>query len=238
MSLAPTPVDLDGLFAYASTTPSPRRAGDREVVPVASHVPADSVTTELSGGARLLPVATEVLAGSVRADRVAARLASLVDPELRRASFEQIALDPEDEPDGDDLAESSERPLADDGGSPRRISSLPDEASPPTDAPVVGLCRLRAHHELCTWEIFAIDRGPWLDLAAILGLLNAMLRHVRSPRRFVVLRGDDTSARVLAAEARAIEDAVTAGLLELEGPDDALMRSFGDADDAADAIDS
>jgi len=234
--LAPTPVDLEGPFAYAGTTPLPRQSSQREVVPVSSHTPAGGVTTLLDGAARLLSVDTEVLAGSVRTDLVAAQLASLVDPALRRASFEQIALDPEDGPPSDDLAASSERSLVPEDGAPARISSLPDEVTAPTDAPVIGLCRLRAHHELCTWEIFAIDRGPWLDLSAILGLLNAMLRHVRSPRRFVVLRGEDSSARVLAADERTIEAAVAEGRLELEGPDDALMRSFGDGDDGEEAL--
>lgn len=225
MPLSPTPVEVEGLFAYARVSPAARRASDREVVVTASEPPPDARRT---AGLRselgwVLPVETEVH-GVVRADRIAARLASLAAGALRRASFEQIAM--ESQLAADALTESSERALEAEG--PRRTSNLPDEPSIPHDAAVVGLSRVRASHELCSWEILAIDRGPWLDVPAILGLLNTMLRHGRSSIRYAVLRGDDATARVLAAPMELIETAVAEGRIELEGLDDALVRSFGD----------
>lgn len=197
---------------------------------------AASVEDEASTAAELLErigrvarVETDVLTGEARLDRVAAQLGALTG-QLRHASFEQIAL--EDLPVADDtnITASEERAI---DGEPERISSLPDDAEIPKDAAIVGLARLRAQVGLASWEIYAIDRGPWLDLAAVLGLLNAMLRHLQSPVRLVVLRGDDAQARVLAAPMQAIEAAVAEGLLTLESPDDALLRSFGDGDDAS-----
>jgi hypothetical protein len=263
---SPTPIDVDGPYAYARAAAGTRRAFDREVTMVAGRTPrapllrgtaqprttparrlaelglvdpvlAAGVEDEASTGLqllerldRVLPVETEVLAGELRADRIVARIAALAGAELRLASFEHIALEDAEPSADEDLTSSCERPL--DGG-PERISSLPDDAEIPPDAPIVGLARLRAHVGLSSWEIFAIDRGPWLDLPAILGLLNTILRHQASSTRFVVLRGEDARARVLAASMSAIEVAVGEGLFELEGPDEALLRSFdGDDGDA------
>lgn len=230
MPLTPTPVEPEGLFAYARASPIARRASDREVVVVGGGPPPEARPVGLSVGGSsdgwVLDVETEVH-GVVRADRVAARLASLAGGRLRKASFEQITLE-ETGPAADASLESSERSLEPDDG--RRISSLPEDASIPEGSPVVGLCRLRAGHELCAWEIVAIDRGPWLDLPAILGLLNTMLRHGQSPIRYAVLRGDGTDAHVLAGPMDLIESAVADGRIVLEGLDDALARSFGDGD--------
>ena len=51
-----------------------------------------------------------------------------------------------------------------------------------------------------------------------------------------MLRGDDARARVLAAAMTAIEAAVAEGLLELEGPDEALLRSFHGEDGASEPV--
>ncbi|MBN8614647.1 MAG: hypothetical protein J0L92_28870 [Deltaproteobacteria bacterium] len=265
MSVAPTPVEVEGLFSYARVAPGPRRASDREVTTVAGRTPrapflrslarpegamaqrlvalgladaglAAAVERECTTAASLLErvdrvvrVDTDAMGSELHMDRVAARLGALTGV-LRHASFEQIALEDVVE-DESDVTSSTERPIELDAeGESTRISSLPDDAVIPADAPIVGLARLRAHVGLTTWEIYAIDRGPWLDLAAILGLLNAMLRHLESPMRLVVLAGDDPSARVLAAPMEAIEAAVAEGLFTLEGPDDALLRSFDDGD--------
>ncbi|MBX7190537.1 MAG: hypothetical protein K1X94_00680 [Sandaracinaceae bacterium] len=192
---------------------------------------AAAVELEVTSGASLLErldrvalLETEVSSGELRTDRIAARLAALAGPALRHASFEQIALEPEAAAE-EALTSSTERSIDDEA---ERISSLPDDPVIPADAPLVGLSRLRAHVSLTSWEIFAIDRGPWLDLPAILGLLNTILRHLDSAVRFVVLRGEDARARVLAAPRGVIESAVAEGLLELEGPDDALLRSIDD----------
>lgn len=261
--LAPTPVDVEGLFTYARVAPGHRRAPD----PLATAVPGctprrawmrsgagpqspvgqrlvalglleasqvAAVEPELdvvSAGAllerleRVVFVTTSAL-GAQRADHVAAELAALAGAELRHASFEHLAL-AQGSP-CDDEEHSSERALdgLEEGHEEARISSLPDDAEIPSDAAVVGLARLRAHVGLASWEIVAIDRGPWLDLPAILGLLNSMLRHVGSRTRFVVLRGDDARARVIAAPRAAIEAAAQEGILVLEDPDDALLRSF------------
>ncbi len=266
MSVAPTPVDVEGLFAYARVAPGPRRGFDREVTTVAGRTPrgpllrgaarpqtpvaqrlvalgfvdasvAAAIERDTPTAAALLErvervvrVETEVLGGELRMDRIAARLGALTG-ELRHASFEQIALEDAPLDDDDDVTSSAERPIeVTSDGETARISSLPDDAEIPADAPIVGLARLRAHVGLASWEIYAIDRGPWLDLAAILGLLNAMLRHLQSPTRLVVLRGEDRDARVLAAPMHAIESAVSEGLFALESPDDALLRSFDDDD--------
>jgi hypothetical protein len=247
---SPTPVDLDGLFAYARVAARARRATEREVSPVADRTPrapfsrgtawprtaharrlaelglvepapAAAVESEARDGAQLLErlgrvvrVATDALDGQLRSDALAARIAALAGAELRHAVFEHIAPD-EGEPARD-----------------VRISSLPDDDEIPPDAPIVGLVRLRAHVGLASWEIFAIDRGPWLDLPAVLALLNTVLRHHASRTRFVVLRGEEPSARVLAARMQAIEAAVSEGLLELEGPDEALLRRIGGTRDS------
>jgi len=260
---SPTPVELDGPYAYAKVEAGPRHRVDREVTTVAGRTPrapllrgtarprapwarrlaelglvdpvlASSIEDEVHTGAQLLErldrvllVETEALSGELRTDRVAARIAALAGAELRLASFEQIALDDAAPNVEDDVTSSCERPL---DPAPDRISSLPDDAVIPADAPIVGLARLRAHVGLASWEIFAIDRGPWLDLPAIRGLPNPILAHHASPTRFVVLRGEDARARVLAASTTAIEAAVADGLFELEGPDEALLRSF-DGDD-------
>lgn len=274
MSVAPTPVEIEGLFAYARVAPGPRRAVDREVTTAAGRTPrgpllrgsllhgaarprtalarrmvelgfldassaaaieheAPTATSMLERLDRVARVETEVMGGELRMDRIAARLAALTG-DLRHASFEQIALEDDASIDDDaDVTSSTERAveLTSDGES-ARISSLPDDAEIPADAAIVGLARLRAHAGLASWEIYAIDRGSWLDLSAILGLLNAMLRHVQSPTRLVVLRGEDRDARVLAAPMQAIEAAVSEGLFALESPDDALMRSFDDDEPA------
>jgi hypothetical protein len=265
VSVAPTPVEVEGLFSYARVAPGPRRANDREVTTVSGRTPrapllrgiarpttamaqrlvalglvdaslaaaverdCTNATALLERVDRVLRVETDAMGSELHMDRVAARLGALTG-ELRYASFEQIALEDEDD-DETDVTSSTERAIElDPEGESTRISSLPDDAVIPADAPIVGLARLRAHLGLTTWEIYAIDRGPWLDLAAILGLLNTILRHLESPVRLVVLRGDDPSARVLAAPMQAIEAAVAEGLFALEGPDDALLRSFDDGD--------
>jgi hypothetical protein len=104
---------------------------------------------------------------------------------------------------------------------------LPDEHLT-EDSAVIGLVRLTAMRgESCT-EIFAIDRGPWVDLPALLGLLNTLLHKANSSRRYAVLRGRTSAARVLCEDERAIRASVQADLLELEDPDDALTRSYED----------
>ena len=104
---------------------------------------------------------------------------------------------------------------------------LPDEHLT-EDSAVIGLVRLTAMRgESCT-EIFAIDRGPWVDLPALLGLLNSLLHNANSSRRYAVLRGHTSAARVLCEDELAIRASVQAGLLELEDPDDALTRSYED----------
>lgn len=205
-----------------------------------------SASEMLEHAGRVERVPTEVLAGEARLDRVAMRLVELAEDELRVASFEQIAMDSWESGEGDDgLDASGERPLGagadDDADGPdgaRRISSLPDEPDVDPDGPLVGLRRLRALSQgskgEIAWEVLALDRGPWLDLPAVLGLLNAMLRHAGSATRFVVLRGDSAEARVVAGPEGGLRAAIDEGLLELEGPDDALLRSFDEEDVPAD----
>jgi hypothetical protein len=225
----------------------PRSAAARRLVELGLASSTDllvggSASEMLEHAGRVERVPTEVLAGEARLDRVAMRLAELAEGALGAVAFEQIAMDSWESGDGDEgLEVSGERPLGahelDEPGEdePRRISSLPDEPDVDPDSPLVGLRRLRAVHEdakgVAAWEVLALDRGPWLDLPAVLGLLNAMLRHAGSETRFVVLRGDSAEARVIAGPERGLSAAIEEGLVELEGPDDALLRSF-DGDDA------
>ncbi len=237
-----------------------RSARAQRLVELGLAGPADLLVGESAGemlehAGRVERVAAEVLAGEARLDRVAVRLASLLGGELLGASFEQIAIDSwQGDPwqgdswqgggegcDEHDLAASGERPIGEPPfeEEPRRISSLPDDPEIDADAPIVGLRRLRAHEEpsraaarpaVLSWEVLAIDRGPWLDLPAVLGLLNTMLRHRGSEQRLVVLRGHDSEARVIAGRETSLRAAVDEGLLAIEGPDDALLRSFDDDD--------
>ena len=94
------------------------------------------------------------------------------------------------------------------------------------ESAVLGLVRLAATHAETRTEIFALDRGPWIDLPALLGLLNSLLHKVNSTHRYAVLRGQASEARVLCADEFSIRAAVRTGLLELEDPDDALTRSY------------
>jgi hypothetical protein len=111
---------------------------------------------------------------------------------------------------------------------PEVVRAVMDAHGLTEDSAVIGLVRLTAMRgESCT-EIFAIDRGPWVDLPALLGLLNSLLHNANSSRRYAVLRGHTSAARVLCEDELAIRASVQAGLLELEDPDDALTRSYED----------
>lgn len=202
-------------------TSRPRAAYARRLAELGLVEPALAAGAEREArdGAQLLERLGRVLRigtdadPTLRNDVLAARIAALAGGELCRVGFEHLEPEDGEPPDG-------------------RISSLPDDDEIPPDAPIVGLVRLRAHVGLASWEVFAIDRGPWLDLPAVLALLNTVLRHQASLTRFVVLRGDGPTARVLAARMDAIEAAVSEGLLELEGPDEALLRRIGGTRDS------
>lgn len=139
--------------------------------------------------------------GTVRLDQIAQRLASMAGVVLEDARFTQLVPD-----DAEHVA-------------------LADECVN-EDTAVLGLVRLFADHGDARLEMFAIDRGPWVDLPAILGLLNTLLRMANSTLRYAVLRGETSEARVLCEDERAIRMSVELGCIELENPDDALSRSY------------
>jgi len=139
--------------------------------------------------------------GTVRLDQIAWQLASMAGESLEGARFTQLVA-----------------------GGARHIA-LADECVD-EDMAVLGLVRLFAEHQGARLEMLAIDRGPWVDLPAILGLLNTLLRIAHSPLRYAVLRGETSEARVFCEDERAIRMSLELGCIELENPDDALSRSY------------
>jgi hypothetical protein len=217
----------------------PQSATARRLIELGLAQPADllvgaDAAEMLEHAGRVERVAAEVEVGEVRLDRIAARLAALAGDALADATFVQVTLGAWESVER--LERSGERPNVpedeDDGGDAGRISDLPDEADPEGDGPIVAIARLRAQlgADVPGSEVLAIDRGPFVDLPVVLGLLNALLRDAGSERRLVVLRGAGPEAKVVAGPRAAIEAAIEEGLLALEGPDDALMRSFDGAE--------
>ena len=139
--------------------------------------------------------------GAVRLDQIAQQLASMAAESLEEARFSQL--------------------VPDDAGHIALADECVNE-----DMAVLGLVRLFAEHGDARLEMVAIDRGPWVDLPAILGLLNTLLRMAHSTLRYAVLRGETSEARVLCEDERAIRMSVELGCIELENPDDALSRSY------------
>ena len=138
---------------------------------------------------------------TVRLDQIAQQLASMAGESLVDARFTQL--------------------VPDDAGHIALADECVNE-----DMAVLGLVRLFAEHGDARLEMLAIDRGPWVDLPAILGLLNTLLRMAHSTLRYAVLRGETSEARVLCEDERAIRMSVELGCIELENPDDALSRSY------------
>lgn len=138
---------------------------------------------------------------TVRLDQIAQQLASMAGESLVGARFTQL--------------------VPDDAGHIALADECVNE-----DMAVLGLVRLFAEHGDARLEMLAIDRGPWVDLPAILGLLNTLLRMAHSTLRYAVLRGETSEARVLCEDERAIRMSVELGCIELENPDDALSRSY------------
>lgn len=107
-----------------------------------------------------------------------------------------------------------------------RRSSLPDEPDIGDDAPIVGVCRLQACRGGGCWEVLAVDRGALVDLAAVLGFLNALLAREGARERYFTVASTGTEARVIHADRGAVRSAVEARVLELEHPDDAVGRAL------------
>lgn len=196
--LSPSPISFEGPFAYV-----PGHAANEG--PVKAKLCDVTALLLETSALRTMTVQIES-AERVRLDLRAAELATLACGALDDIRFTQLGS--EDAP---------QVQLADE--------QLTD------DSAVIGLVRLTATRtgqpSECT-EIFALDRGPWVDLPALLGLLNTLLHKANSTRRFAVLRGHTSAARVLCEDERALRASVQAGLIELEDPDDALTRSYED----------
>ncbi|GAB4200813.1 MAG: hypothetical protein OHK0013_12210 [Sandaracinaceae bacterium] len=206
-----------------------RRLVELGLARASDHLVGSDAAEMLEHAGHVERVAAVVEVGDVRLDRVAARIGSLAGGALGDVAFTQITMSAWQSHES--LERSGERLIQpDERGDTGRISDLPDEADPDGDDPIVGLARLRAHlaGEAVGYEVLAVDRGPFLDLPIVLGLLNALLRQAGSALRLVVLRGQGREAKVIVGEASAIEKAAEEGLLLLEGPDDALLRSFED----------
>ena len=139
--------------------------------------------------------------GTVRLDQIAQCLAPMAGAALQAARFTQLVA----------------------GGAEH--VALADECVN-EETTVLGLVRLFAECGDARLELFAIDRGPWIDLPAILGLLNTLLRIAHSPLRYAVLRGETSQAHVLCEDERALRMSVELGCIALENPDDALSRSY------------
>jgi len=194
--LSPSPISFDGPFAYA-----PSRGEAFTGFP-SGKLAARPQPVGLLDASTVQTVRIGVeSAGTVRLDRIAQQLALMAGASLEGARFTQLV--PED----------------------AEHIALADECVN-DDMAVLGLVRLFADHGDARLEMIAIDRGPWVDLPAILGLLNTLLRMANSTLRYAVLRGETSEARVLCEDERAIRMSVELGCIELENPDDALSRSY------------
>jgi hypothetical protein len=94
-----------------------------------------------------------------------------------------------------------------------------DEASMPY--------RLRAYLGGVRYEVEARNLGDWYDVAAVIGLLNAIARDQAAAARFVTLPTGDQTAAVLAAPEDAIRRALDEGLLSVAGADAAMDQGKG-----------
>ncbi|MDC0676020.1 hypothetical protein [Nannocystis radixulma] len=131
------------------------------------------------------------------------RLAGLAAPVLDDVLFEEVPHVESDDDDDDDDADDAD----------------PDQLR---DA-----YRLRAFLPECTFEIIAGDRSDWLDVPAMLGLLNTLCSARGLDIRFVALPTDSQDAHVIAAPAGAILRALADGSLVLAEADAAA--TFGRA---------
>jgi hypothetical protein len=68
------------------------------------------------------------------------------------------------------------------------------------------------------YRTMAIDYGGFLDIDAVLRLMNAVLAEKESPVRFVPLLGNGRMARIIAASPERVNEAARAGLIRLEDP--------------------
>jgi hypothetical protein len=79
----------------------------------------------------------------------------------------------------------------------------------------IGPYLLRAYARGFVLETQAANNGDWYDLDAVLGLLNATARELRSDVRYVVAESDGQIASVLAAPKGGLAEAVKARVLQL-----------------------
>ncbi|OGQ78009.1 MAG: hypothetical protein A2289_21355 [Deltaproteobacteria bacterium RIFOXYA12_FULL_58_15] len=86
----------------------------------------------------------------------------------------------------------------------------------PIDAP--GPCRLRAYMGNKMYELEATNWGDWFDVQSVIGLLNTLLRIVKSEQRFVTLSTGDQAYLVVAGREEALRHLVASGLVHIANP--------------------
>ncbi|MFY0531102.1 hypothetical protein [Nannocystis pusilla] len=145
-------------------------------------------------------------------DHLLRRLAGLAAPVLDDVLFEEVPhVESDDDDDDDD----------DDDADPDQLRDA---------------YRLRAFLPECTFEIVAGDRSDWLDVPAVLGLLNTVCEALGRDIRFVALPTDSQEAHVIAAPADAILRALADGSLVLAEADAAATSGRAYERAALDAI--
>jgi hypothetical protein len=87
-----------------------------------------------------------------------------------------------------------------------------EERAPPEDK---GPYVLRAYLGGKRFSLRAENNGDWYDTSAVMGLLNALLVHQKSPLRFVMVPTGDQTAAVLVGPLAALEALNTEGLLDV-----------------------
>jgi len=91
----------------------------------------------------------------------------------------------------------------------------PTDGQPASSEQLPGLYRLRAYLEHRRYEVLTVDRGVWLDVPAMLGLLNTLCRDLGTEVRFAEVLGPSRLVQVVVGPAAAIERAVDDELIQV-----------------------
>jgi hypothetical protein len=76
--------------------------------------------------------------------------------------------------------------------------------------------RFRAYADGLVWEVIGGDTSDWIDVPAVVGLLNAVLAHKKADERFFVLSCDGQDARILCAPREGVARAAADGVLRVD----------------------